>query len=32
MATTVLIHGAGDSAWHWHLVEPELRLMSYAYD
>jgi pimeloyl-ACP methyl ester carboxylesterase len=25
MATFVLIHGAGDSAWHWHLVEPELR-------
>jgi pimeloyl-ACP methyl ester carboxylesterase len=21
----VLIHGAGDSAWFWHLVEPELR-------
>lgn len=25
MATFALIHGAGDSAWHWHLVEPELR-------
>src|SRR5687767_7489409 len=25
MATFVLIHGAGDSAWYWHLVEPELR-------
>lgn len=25
MATFVLIHGAGDSGWHWHLVEPELR-------
>ena len=25
MATFVLIHGAGDSAWHWHLVEPQLR-------
>jgi pimeloyl-ACP methyl ester carboxylesterase len=25
MATYVLIHGAADSAWYWHLVEPELR-------
>jgi pimeloyl-ACP methyl ester carboxylesterase len=25
LATFVLIHGAGDSAWYWHLVEPELR-------
>jgi pimeloyl-ACP methyl ester carboxylesterase len=25
MATYVLIHGAGDVAWYWHLVEPELR-------
>lgn len=25
MRTFVLIHGAGDSAWYWHLVEPELR-------
>ncbi|WP_166346289.1 alpha/beta fold hydrolase [Phytoactinopolyspora limicola] len=25
MSTFVLIHGAGDSAWAWHLVEPELR-------
>jgi pimeloyl-ACP methyl ester carboxylesterase len=25
MATYVLIHGAGDGAWYWHLVEPELR-------
>jgi pimeloyl-ACP methyl ester carboxylesterase len=25
MATYVLIHGAGDSAWYWHLVVPELR-------
>jgi pimeloyl-ACP methyl ester carboxylesterase len=25
MATYVLIHGAGDSGWYWHLVEPELR-------
>ena len=23
--TFVLIHGAGDSVWYWHLVEPELR-------
>jgi pimeloyl-ACP methyl ester carboxylesterase len=25
VATYVLIHGAGDSAFHWHLLEPELR-------
>jgi len=25
MATYVLIHGAGDVAWYWHLVEVELR-------
>jgi pimeloyl-ACP methyl ester carboxylesterase len=25
MATFVLIHGAADSAWSWHLLEPELR-------
>lgn len=25
MSTFVLIHGAADSAWHWHLVAPELR-------
>lgn len=25
MATFVLIHGAGDSGWYWHLVEQELR-------
>jgi pimeloyl-ACP methyl ester carboxylesterase len=24
MATFVLIHGAADTAWYWHLVEPEL--------
>lgn len=24
-ATYVLIHGAADSAWYWHLVVPELR-------
>jgi pimeloyl-ACP methyl ester carboxylesterase len=26
MATFVLIHGAGDSAFYWHLLEPELRV------
>jgi pimeloyl-ACP methyl ester carboxylesterase len=25
LATYVLIHGAGDSAWYWHLVEAQLR-------
>ena len=25
MTTFVLIHGAGDVAWYWHLVEAELR-------
>lgn len=25
MATFVLIHGAGDVGWYWHLVEPVLR-------
>ena len=25
MATYALIHGAGDSAFHWHLLAPELR-------
>jgi pimeloyl-ACP methyl ester carboxylesterase len=25
MATFVLIHGAGDSSWYWHLVADELR-------
>ena len=25
MSTYVLIHGAGDSGWYWHLVEAELR-------
>lgn len=25
MAAYVLIHGAGDSAYHWHLLAPELR-------
>jgi len=25
MATDVLIHGSGDSAFYWHLLAPELR-------
>ena len=25
MSTFVLIHGAGDVGWYWHLVEAELR-------
>jgi pimeloyl-ACP methyl ester carboxylesterase len=25
LSTFVLIHGAGDTSWFWHLVEPELR-------
>jgi len=25
MATFVLIHGAGDAGWYWHLVEAELQ-------
>src|SRR5438093_10181459 len=25
MSTFVLIHGAGDVGWYWHLVVPELR-------
>jgi Alpha/beta hydrolase family len=25
MATFVLLHGAGDGGWYWHLVEAELR-------
>jgi hypothetical protein len=25
VATYVPIHGAGDGAWHWHLVAAELR-------
>jgi pimeloyl-ACP methyl ester carboxylesterase len=25
MATFVLIHGAGDTGWYWHLTEAELR-------
>jgi pimeloyl-ACP methyl ester carboxylesterase len=30
MATFVLIHGAGDVGWYWHLVEPELRAHGHA--
>ncbi|HEX5095261.1 MAG TPA: alpha/beta fold hydrolase, partial [Acidimicrobiia bacterium] len=26
MATFVLIHGAGDVGWYWHLVADELRV------
>lgn len=29
MATFVLIHGAGDVGWYWHLVERELRRRGY---
>lgn len=29
MAAFVLIHGAADTAWYWHLVEPELRERSH---
>jgi pimeloyl-ACP methyl ester carboxylesterase len=29
LATFVLIHGAGDVGWYWHLVEAELRLGSH---
>jgi len=29
MATFVLIHGAGDGGWSWHLVEPELRALGH---
>jgi alpha-beta hydrolase superfamily lysophospholipase len=25
MATFVLVHGAGDVGWYWHLTEEELR-------
>jgi hypothetical protein len=25
MATDALVHGAADSGWFWHLLEPELR-------
>lgn len=30
MATYVLIHGAGDVAWSWHLVAAELRALHHA--
>ena len=30
MATFVLIHGAGDVGWYWHLVEAELRSRGHA--
>lgn len=29
MATYVLIHGAGDVGWYWHLVEAELRALGH---
>ena len=29
MTTFVLIHGAGDSGWYWHLVERELRALGH---
>ena len=29
MTTFVLIHGAGDSGWYWHLVEEELRALGH---
>ncbi|MGH2750344.1 MAG: alpha/beta hydrolase [Actinomycetota bacterium] len=32
MATYVLIHGAGDVAWYWHLLESELRQRGLAMD
>jgi pimeloyl-ACP methyl ester carboxylesterase len=28
-STFVLIHGAGDSGWYWHLVEEELRALGH---
>lgn len=30
MATFVLIHGAGDVGWYWHLVEAELHARGHA--
>src|SRR5215208_3120343 len=30
VATFVLIHGAGDVGWYWHLVGPELRERGHA--
>jgi dienelactone hydrolase len=29
VATFVLIHGAGDGGWSWHLLEPELRALGH---
>jgi pimeloyl-ACP methyl ester carboxylesterase len=29
MGTFALIHGAGDTAWFWHLVDPELRRLGH---
>ncbi|TVZ06841.1 alpha/beta hydrolase [Trebonia kvetii] len=29
MATFVLIHGASDTSWYWHLTEPELRALGH---
>jgi hypothetical protein len=29
MATFVLIHGAGDAGWYWHLTEAELQARSH---
>jgi pimeloyl-ACP methyl ester carboxylesterase len=29
MATFVLVHGAGDSGWYWHLTELELRALGH---
>jgi pimeloyl-ACP methyl ester carboxylesterase len=29
MATYVLIHGAGDDSWYWHLVAPQLRALGH---
>jgi pimeloyl-ACP methyl ester carboxylesterase len=30
MATFVMIHGAADTAWYWHLVDPHLRERGHA--
>jgi hypothetical protein len=30
MATYVLVHGAGDSAWYWHLVADELEQLGHS--
>jgi pimeloyl-ACP methyl ester carboxylesterase len=29
MATFVLVHGAGDSGWYWHLIELELQALGH---